>query len=115
MKYKAKKTTCACGNPERRPNGLCKACNAEAGRTYRAKIKAMRAEVDGSPYAEAVRKAKMRILLGAIREERGNLTAAGLRLGVHRNTINRVMKEIGLTAQQVKQYIREDAPRKAAA
>ncbi len=112
MKYRAPNPNCKCGQP-RRPHGrYCQACHAAKQKVYRAR---MRAEIKGSVYAEAVRKAKMRILLAAIREERGNLCAAAVRLGIHRNTISRAMREVGLTAQQVKQYIREDALKKEAA
>lgn len=105
MKYKERKTTCHCGNPVRPNNRLCKACHAAYQREYRAQVRECGIDHKGV-YAALVKDAKRKILLSAIREERGDLTAAAIRLGVHRNTVNRIMRESGLSALDVKRYLK---------
>ena len=64
----------------------------------------------------AMRRAQRRILLDAIREAGGNLGTAALRLGIHRNTLTRLLEGVGLTGAQVKAWIRQDiVPGKVAA
>ncbi len=62
---------------------------------------------NGNVYGELVRAAKRKILLHAIREEGGNLSAAAISLGIHRNTMGRALRETGLSAAQVKRYLKE--------
>jgi DNA-binding NtrC family response regulator len=103
MKYKPSKTTCHCGNP-RRPNARnCSACHREAQRTYRLEMKKARLGVD--VYTVAVRAFKRQLLLGAIQSAKGNLCRAAMSLGVHRSTVTRVMREVGLSSEQVKQHV----------
>jgi DNA-binding NtrC family response regulator len=80
-------------------------CHAKKQREYRADVREKGIDHRGI-YAEAVRGAKRRILLRAIREEGGNLTAAAISLGVHRNTVNRIMREAGLSAIEIKRYLK---------
>jgi DNA-binding NtrC family response regulator len=104
MKYKAPKTTCSCGNP-RRPNAQnCYECHRRAQRKYRAEMR--EASAASNVYANAVREFKRMFLLKAVKAERGNLCRACIRLGVCRSTMTRAMREAGLTAQQVKTYLR---------
>lgn len=56
-------------------------------------------------YLEAVKGFKRRMLLDAIKAEDGYLSKAALRVGVHRNTMTRLMREVGLTSQQVREYL----------
>jgi DNA-binding NtrC family response regulator len=105
MKYKPKRNTCKCGK-SRRPKGrYCADCHAEKQKEYRM---AMKADSTGNVYITSVNAFKKRLILGAIREERGNFCKAAMRLGIHRNTVNRILREVGLTSEQVRQYLRED-------
>jgi DNA-binding NtrC family response regulator len=57
-------------------------------------------------YDEAVRQFKKKYVLEAIKEERGNFLRAARRLEIHRNTVTRVMQEVGLNSKQVREYLR---------
>ena len=75
----------------------------ERQRRYRQEMREVSAEA-GGVFAEEMRKAMRRILLRAIREAGGNLCVAAIELGIHRNTLGRMLKEIGLTGAQVKAW-----------
>jgi DNA-binding NtrC family response regulator len=68
-------------------------------------LKEAAAETTGA-YGLAVKAFKRQMLLGAIAEEKGNLCRVSVRLGIHRNTVNRVMRETGVTTMQVREYLR---------
>jgi DNA-binding NtrC family response regulator len=51
---------------------------------------------------EAVKEYKYRRYLRALREERGVATRAAKRIGVHRNTINRMMRDLGMSSYELK-------------
>lgn len=57
-------------------------------------------------YAEALRAAKRKILLRAVRSHGGNLSAAAIALGIHRNTIARIVREAGLSISDLKCCVR---------
>lgn len=105
MKNKPKKTTCKCGKPLRSCGRYCNACHAEKQKQYRAEMK-VSAIRNGGTYLDAVREFKRNVLLKAIKQEGGNLCRVSVRLGVHRNTVNRIMREVGFSSEQVKQYLR---------
>jgi DNA-binding NtrC family response regulator len=48
------------------------------------------------PYFEAVRGFKRDLLADALRAARGNQCKAAEMLGIHRNTMNRLISELGL-------------------
>ena len=75
----------------------------------------LRNDIGSGLYVEAMRKAQRRVLLTAIRDEGGNLGAAALRLGVHRNTLSRLLEEVGLTGAQVKAWALLDATKEKVA
>jgi hypothetical protein len=55
-------------------------------------------------YVDAVRAFKRKLLLDAVKAEKGNMCRASIRLGVARSTMTRAMREVGLSASQLKQY-----------
>lgn len=57
-------------------------------------------------YDEAVKQFKKKVVLEAIKEERGNMCRAARRLEIHRNTVTRLMQEVGLNSKQVREYLR---------
>ncbi len=80
----------------------------EEQRLYRANMRELCAG-SGNVFEEEMCKAKLRILLKAIRLARGNFCDAAIYLGIHRNTLRSLLKQIGLTGAQVKQWVRQDA------
>ena len=114
MKYKDPNPNCKCGNP-RRPGGrYCYVCHAEKQKAYRERMKNERVDTSGM-LAQAVRDFKRKLVMKTMREEGGNLTRTAFRLGVHRNTMNRLMFELGLNAKQVRTWLREDSREEVAA
>jgi len=106
VKYKATKTTCACGKPRRpSPARNCYDCHWAAQRKYRDELKRM--QTGSTVYVDAVRAFKRRLLLDAVKAENGNMCRASIRLGVCRSTMTRAMREVGLSASQVKEYLRD--------
>lgn len=57
-----------------------------------------------SVYAQLMAEAKRKIVLEAIAQACGNCSEAAIRLGVHRNTIVRLLQEMGLKAVELKKY-----------
>jgi DNA-binding NtrC family response regulator len=115
MKYREPSTMCSregCERPRRLQGRYCSPCHAAWQKENRA---ARLAEMENSAYHRAVRAAKKRILMAALREEQGNLCRAAVRLGVHRNTLTRALKEVGLTIAQVRAYLRADTRQQEAA
>jgi DNA-binding NtrC family response regulator len=108
MRHKPIDSYCTCGQPRRTHGRYCKDCHAAKQKTYRAEMK-VSAIRNGGTYLEAVRKFKRNVLLKAIKQEGGNLCRVSVRLGVHRNTVNRIMREVGFSSEQVKQYLRSQA------
>jgi DNA-binding NtrC family response regulator len=51
---------------------------------------------------EAVKEYKYRRYLRALREERGVATKAAKRIGVHRNTINRMLRDLGMSSYELR-------------
>lgn len=51
---------------------------------------------------EAVKQYRYRKYLRALTEERGVATKAAQRVGVHRNTINRMMRDLGLSSDKLR-------------
>jgi transcriptional regulator of acetoin/glycerol metabolism len=60
-------------------------------------------------YTQLMKALKKKVLLRAVKAEGGNLCRASNRLGVHRNTVNRAMREVGLSSVQVREYLRSEA------
>src|SRR6185437_7490389 len=105
MNYKLAKTTCKCGNPRRPTGRYCTGCHAKKQREYRQEMKKL-AEVSGTPFANAVKDFKRKLLLNSIKAEDGNLCRAAIRLGVHRNTIAYLMRELSLNKEQIQAYVK---------
>lgn len=106
MKYKPKSNTCKCGKPRRPKGRYCADCHSAKQKEYRM---SMKDAMNGNVYGAAVKAFKKKLILGAIREERGNFCRAAIRLGIHRNTVNLIIREVGLTSEQVRQYLKEVA------
>jgi DNA-binding NtrC family response regulator len=122
MKYKPRKKQCGkngCKNPRRKRQRTCKACHAAAMRDFRAQRVYVKRDAPTLPKSIAgaleqgqtletmVKTFKRKVLLTAAKVENGNLCRAADRLGVHRNTVNRAMRQAGLRSQQVRQYLKE--------
>lgn len=105
MKYKPTKSFCKCGNPRRPTGRYCKACHAKKQQLYRQEMK-LQAREAGTPFANAVRDFKRKMLLQSIKAEDGNLCRAAIRLGIHRNTITRLMHETSLNQEQIREYMK---------
>lgn len=56
----------------------------------------------GITYAEGVREFKKRFLLEVLQAHRGNQCKAAKDLGVHRNTLNRLMSELAIDPGEVR-------------
>jgi DNA-binding NtrC family response regulator len=61
-------------------------------------------ETGRNVYVDSVRAFKRKLLLDAVKAERGNMCRASIRLGVARSTMTRAMREVGLSGAQVKEY-----------
>jgi Fis family transcriptional regulator len=75
----------------------------------------------GIQFAEAVREFKKKVLLIVLRDLNWNETKAARVLGIHRNTLARSLRELGLDARTLRkterrptQGIRPEAPKKIA-
>jgi len=54
---------------------------------------------EAGAYHEEVRKAKQRILQGALEQAKGNISEAARRMGLHPNNLHRMMKALGVKAR----------------
>jgi DNA-binding NtrC family response regulator len=108
MKYKTANPNCKCGEPKRPKQQTCRGCHAKSQRLYRKEMQVL-AQASGSVFVEKVRAYKRQLLLNAIRDEKGNLCRAAIRLGVHRNSVNRIMREVRLSGSEVTSYLKGEA------
>ena len=63
----------------------------------------------GILYAEAVREFKKRFIINVLQQNKGNQCKAARELGMHRNTLNRTISELGLW-QTVREIVRGRYP-----
>jgi Fis family transcriptional regulator len=61
----------------------------------------------GIPYSDAVRQFKKRYILEVLAHHKGNQCKAADELGMHRNTLSRTITELEMTANQIREYIRD--------
>jgi len=64
-------------------------------------------EAELSVYSDALWEFKRSLLLRVLRKHRGSASAAGLELGVHRNTISRLVAETRISPAGVRREFRE--------
>src|SRR5262249_43378050 len=76
---------------------------------------------DGIPFSDAVREFKKQFVLTVLRDLNWNETKAARVLGIHRNTLARTLRELGLDARTLRQAerraaqgIRPEGPKKIA-
>lgn len=60
----------------------------------------------GMTYAEAVRQFKRRFVLEVLAHHRGNQCKAAEELGMHRNTLSRLLAELEMDSAQIRNGIR---------
>ena len=58
-------------------------------------------------YIQELRRCQVVLLLRAVIEARGNMCAAALSCGVHRNTITRILRRAGYNSMRLKALDRE--------
>lgn len=68
----------------------------------------------GITYDEAVREFKRRFILEVLSSHRGNQCKAATELGVHRNTLSRILAELKIDPAQVRTGLRRPPQRERA-
>ena len=66
---------------------------------------------DGMRFAEAVREFQKVFILTVLRDEKGNQCRAADKLGMHRNTLRRTMRDLRLDPQAIREAARRRPPR----
>jgi Fis family transcriptional regulator len=61
----------------------------------------------GMNYTDAVREFKKRFLYEVLAQHRGNQCKAAEELGMHRNTLSRIMTELGMDSVQIRRGMRK--------
>jgi len=79
---------------------------AESKPTMRAVLEAVISEMvaKGIYWPEAVAEFEKLFILEALRRTRGNLGKAALTMGVHRNTLSKKMRELGIEKRRKGEY-----------
>ena len=65
---------------------------------------------DGMRFAEAVREFQKVFILTVLREEKGNQCRAADKLGMHRNTLRRTIRDLRLDPQAIREAARRRPP-----
>lgn len=91
---------------------LVQDCSGNTGRGERVAVKreldnlVTQMRAGGITYDEAVREFKRRFLLDVLAGHRGNQCKAAKELGVHRNTLSRILAELDIDPAQVRNGMR---------
>ena len=65
---------------------------------------------DGMRFADAVREFQKVFILTVLREEKGNQCRAADKLGMHRNTLRRTIRDLRLDPQAIREAARRRPP-----
>jgi len=68
---------------------------------------------DGTVYSEAVREFQKVFVLTALKEQKGNQCKAAAKLGIHRNTLRRTIRDLQLDIRPLRATARRRTPRGA--